>query len=327
MPRSDRLFALAYLLAGPKRHRLDELVSRLESTPRTIYRDLAALESRGFPIERVNGTYRLMDGAPPPALPLTARERFLLLLALGNPSVEHQPGLRGDLRRLRSKLAGQIGDGARVAVLTGPDRTGTISPEVFESIEQSIRESHSLSVLYTSLTTGTPQWRGVDPWVLFHRSEAWYLAGRCHLHDELRTFRLDRITGVLPIGTSFARPDDFDVNQWLARRWGIFDGDPVEAVVVFDTVVAPLIEHGLHHPGESKRRLEDGRIEYRVGISSLEELARWITGFGGKAIAVAPPALIARVREISSGALEVHRERKPARRSTGRTLPEERRRA
>src|SRR6266508_978425 len=107
MPRSDRLLALAYLLAGPKRHRLDELVTRLEATPRTIYRDLAALESRGFAIERVDGTYRLIDGMAR-ALPLTSRERVLLAVALDNPSLRRPPSLARDLRQLRLKLAGQI---------------------------------------------------------------------------------------------------------------------------------------------------------------------------------------------------------------------------
>lgn len=319
MSRADRLFGLVNLLSGVRRRTLAEIAETLSVSPRTIYRDLADLETRGVAIERVEGTYRLMDGATMRPLKLTPHERLLLDLMLENPAVAGQEAFRGDVQQLRLKLfaaSGGSGEELQAAILAGPDRSGPIARETFDELTGAIRDRRSLSILYASLSAAKPEWRGVDPWALFHRSEAWYLAGRCHVHDEPRTYRLDRIRGVLAIGRSFERPPEFDLEQWLDSRWGIFEGDATaESVILFDASLAPLIEYATHHPTETKRRLEDGSVEYRVRVGHLEELARWIAGFAGAARAVAPPELVAAVRTIAAGALDAHAERKPAKRS------------
>jgi hypothetical protein len=40
--------------------------------------------------------------------------------------------------------------------------------------------------------------------------------------------------------------------------------------------------------------------------SPLEEIARWIVGFGGNAVALAPPFLADRVLAIAAGAARAH---------------------
>jgi predicted DNA-binding transcriptional regulator YafY len=71
--------------------------------------------------------------------------------------------------------------------------------------------------------------------------------------------------------------------------------------------VAALVDHGLHHPGEQVANLVDGGVEYRVRLSHLEEIARWVVGFGGRAWAVEPAELVDRVRELAEDAAAGHR--------------------
>lgn len=307
MSRADRLLALVNLLSGARRRTLAEIAGELEMSARSVYRDLADLEARGIPIERVDGTYRLMEGARMRPLALTARERLLLSMVIENPAVLGQKAFAKDLRGLRNKLSAETTGDASVAALAGPDRSGPVAPEIAASIEDAIRRSHSLSIEYTSLSDGKTTWRGVDPWVIVHRSEAWYLVGRCHRHDQPRTFRLDRIAAVLPIGASFTRPADFDVDRWYGASWGV-EASPhaVDVHIVFDPSVAPLIEHGCHHPREEKQRRADGHLDYRVRVGPLDELARWIAGFAGAAVAMTPQDLVDRVRSIAAGAVAAH---------------------
>src|SRR5581483_7419582 len=139
-------------------------------------------------------------------------------------------------------------------------------------------------------------------------------------HQEPRTFRLDRVHDVLRIGSSFERPSDFDVDQWLSASWGVLQGDAVEeAVVIFEPSLVPLIEHARHHPSETKHRLDDGSLEYRVKVSRFEELARWIVGFGGAARAVAPAVLVEMVRRIATESAAAHTGRQRAAAMTRRT--------
>ncbi len=321
MPRADRLFALVQLLSGPVRRSLPELAQTLETSQRSIYRDLADLERRGVPIERSDGRYRLTDGSVVRSFALSDRERLLLTLALENPNLQRQDAFRSALRQLKTKLASNLRNmGGPVTMLAGPDRSGVVPPQIIETIESATRERHSISFLYTSLSRGKPEWRGIDPWVILHRSEAWYLIGRCHIHDEPRTFRLDRISQVLPIGQSFERPAEFDAERWFENSWGVYSSPEVHDVrILFDASVAPLIESAQHHPSEEKTRRDDGQLEYRARVGPLDELARWIVGFEGKAVAIAPEELVSRVRAIAAGAARVHQDVRP-KRAAARTV-------
>jgi predicted DNA-binding transcriptional regulator YafY len=314
LPRADRLFALVHLLSGSRRYGIAELAERLETTGRSIYRDLADLETRGFAIERAEGRYRLIDSSTVRRLPLTARERLLLAVALENPLFDRHPTMKAVRRQLAAKVGGDQ-ESRPPAVLAGPERGGAPDEAIVAAIEEAIEASHAITILYSSISSQQCAWRGIDPWVMLHRAAAWYLVGRCHIHDEPRTFRLDRITAVLPMGGSFVGPRDFDVNEWFANSWEVSaSSEAVDVRIVFESAVAPLIEHALHHPSEAKRRLSDGRLEYRVRIGPLDELARWIVGFGGQAIAVDPPELVEKVRAIAVEAAEAH-SRKRARRA------------
>ena len=149
-------------------------------------------------------------------------------------------------------------------------------------------------------------WRGVDPYKLFHREAAWYLIGRCHLHDEPRVFRLDRISDAAT-GDGRFEPPDFDLDAHLRHTWGVYRGRELHEVAIhFDAALAPLIEGGTHHPGERIEQLGNGGLEYRVTLSHLGEVARWIVSFGGQARAVAPPALVQIVADLGLLAYERH---------------------
>ena len=105
MPRADRLFALYQLLASPVARPLEWLAEQLETSPRSIYRDLADLEARGVAIERTGSRYRMVPGAGARSLPLTDAERALLAITLSNPSVSRNSAFAPQLAKLRIKLA------------------------------------------------------------------------------------------------------------------------------------------------------------------------------------------------------------------------------
>ncbi len=197
--------------------------------------------------------------------------------------------------------------GVSHVVLSELDRTGSIQPGVVESLERAMERAAPVEIDYASLRSGSRSRRGVDPWVMFHRAGAWYLVGRCHRHDEARLFRLDRIGAVREREGTFVRPAGFDLETFLGGAWSLHHGEARHEVVVrFDASLAPLIANARHHEGERVERLPGGELEYRVTLADLEEIARWIAGFGGKAAALGPPALVARMREIGEGLAEGH---------------------
>ncbi|MFN2240176.1 MAG: helix-turn-helix transcriptional regulator [Thermoanaerobaculia bacterium] len=310
MKKITRLLDMMALLEGRRSRPVRELAAHFETTERTIFRDLADLEELGFPLTSDEHGYRIMDGATMRPLHLDAGERALLRLLVENPSVRRPPALARRLEIVAAKLD-RIAppSGPSKLVLAGIDRSGPIQSGVIEAIEGAIDRSEAIEIDYASLRSAARSRRMVDPWAIFHRSEAWYFVGRCHRHDEARMFRLDRIAAVRASGARFERPADFDLESFLGGAWSLYHGhggEPREIVIRFDASLAPLIANARHHEGERVERLADGDLEYRVELRNLDEIARWIASFGGHAIATAPPELIAKVRELGEGILREH---------------------
>lgn len=309
MERAPRLLKLLQLLDCRTGRSRADLCGELEVSARSLYRDLATLESLGTAIEQTSGRYRLIESNR--SVVLSEQERATLQLMLSNPALRHDAGLRHQLDALAHKLRPAV-DGVPAAIaLADLERTGRLAAGVMKVIDDAIAKQQTLRLDYTSLSHKGRRARRADPYVVFHRGEAWYLAAHCHENRAPRMFRLDRIASATSTGDLFLRPEGFDVSVWLADAWSVWTGEETHDILIhFDRDVAPLIEHAAHHAGEVKLRRLDGRLEYRVTLAHLEEIARWIATFGGKARAIAPAELVERVREMAEAVAQVHQETK-----------------
>ena len=262
----------------------------------------------GVPVVHAADGYRLMEGSQVRPAMLSEQESAMLRLVLDNPVARRNPELRRRLDTLSQKLTASAGPGGgRPLHLAGSDRSGSLAPGVLSALETAIGKTSAVEIDYVSLTSGKRARRGVDPWAVFHRADAWYLIGRCHRHDAPRMFRVDRIARVHQRDERFEYPEDFNLARALRGAWSLYFGEPLQEVVIhFDRSLAPLIGNARHHDDEEVSRLPGGDLEYRVPLAHLDEIARWIVTFGGKARAVAPPALIEMVSDIARGAAQEH---------------------
>ena len=316
MRTTERLLEMIHLLGGGRVWSVREFAERFDVSDRTVFRDLGRLEDSRVPIIREDGGYRLIADARLRPLNLDHQERAMLALSLKNPSLRANDlhARRADL--VAAKLSAvSHGEGGGHSALGGPERSGPVARAVIETIETAIDDGRSIEMLYVSLSSGARH-RVVEPWKLIHRDGAWYLAARCREHGDLRFFRLDRIESATRGEVVADRPDDQQLDKALSRSWSIYQGDALfEIVIRVDPEIAPLIEHARHHAGETCESLESGELEYRVQLAHLDEIARWILGFGGRARAIAPEQLRERVRELAKGALEVHTKRRGPKRA------------
>lgn len=311
MSRASRLLDLIHLLSRSRSRTVRELADYFEVSTRTIFRDLAELERVHVPVVSDERGYRLMADATLRPLNLTTREWSILRLALDNPSLRQSSELARRLDLVASKLDAVRRTEVKVAraILADADRSGPMPAAAFAELERAMEEHRSVEIDYVSLRSGRRSWRGVDPWGVFHRGEAWYVVGRCHRADEPRTFRMDRIANLRQLDAHFKPPGEFRIEAFLRNAWSLFHGDEAREIVIhFDSSLAPLIGNARHHEGERMARLPGGAIEYRVMLAHVEEIARWVVTFGGLARAIQPPELVARVAELADGAAEAHRE-------------------
>lgn len=308
MERSIRLIEMAQLLGGRRSWRPAELARRFDISERTAYRDIQCLlRLESVPIAPdEHGGYRLKEPATLRWLALTATERATLKLLLVHPAFRKATKLTRKLEEKLDAATRLLEETPPALAFTGPERSGANAGELLPMLEEAVQKHNAVSLCYHSLWSGWQRWRDLDPYAVFHRDNVWYVVGHCHLRDDLRTFRLDRIVMARRLDRSF-EPRVFDLEVFLENAWGVYRSRTLHEVVIhFDVSMAPLIEHGGHHPEQRVSRLGNGSLEYRVTVSHLDDIARWVVGFAGAARVVAPDALVKRVTEIASGAWERH---------------------
>jgi len=312
--RSVRLLKLLCLLRGRKFRTVEELAGQFRTSERTIYRDLVDLEL-DWPLERgpEGRGVRLPPGAELPPVRLSVAETALLRAALDQPLLRRDRALAPIARSLAEKLERAVealeetSAGLKIAPV---DRSGPGAEQALAGLREAIAAGRAVEIVYESLSgrDRRPQPRGLDPWQVFHRGDAWYVVGFCRVHREARIFRLDRIRAVGMLGEPARAPEEgFDLEAFLEGSWAVFYGrGHHEIVLEFDAALRPLVANARHHEGESKRVRSDGTVEYRVTLNSLDEVARWLVGFGGGVRVVAPVELRRRVVALARATLQAN---------------------
>lgn len=124
--------------------------------------------------------------------------------------------------------------------------------------------------------------RTVDPWGLLLRDGFWYLIGHDHGRGERRTYRIDRIQGVIVEvnGSVFERPAGFDPRDAFPDDPKEIGADPTrpDAIVVVDARRAARAERQV---GSDRVRVrhDDGSIEVAVPCGNGPAFRSWLLGY------------------------------------------------
>ena len=110
MRRADRLFQIIQILRrGRGPHTADRIAEELETSKRTVYRDIASLLGQRVPIRGEAGVgYVLEDGFDLPPLALTPDEIEAAVLGAQWVAVHGDPVLARAAEDLRAKLLASV---------------------------------------------------------------------------------------------------------------------------------------------------------------------------------------------------------------------------
>jgi len=149
---------------------------------------------------------------------------------------------------------------------------------------------------YYSLGRDAETERSVDPYHLTFFNGGLYLAGYCHLRQDVRIFAVDRIRALTALSETFTLPPEFNAEAYWHGAWGIVRGDLVAVRAVFSCAVAPHVRGRLWHASQELHELPGGRLELRMTVADTLEVRRWLLGFGAEVEVLAPPALREAIR-------------------------------
>ena len=208
MRRADRLFQIVQHLRGGRLVTARMLGEWLEVSERTIYRDIADLQSTGVPIDGEAGVgYLMRSGYDLPPLMFTRDEIVALVAGARMVRAFGGAAMARSAEEALVKIAAVLPESekdriarteihAPLYVVSQPDR------EKIDIIERAIENRMVLTLDYQD-EAEKGSVRDVRPLGLWFWGKVWTLVAWCELREDFRAFRIDRIACLTQADRSF----------------------------------------------------------------------------------------------------------------------------
>lgn len=208
--RFDRILQMFFLLQSKAIVTVNELQSRFETSKRTIYRDLKALETAGVPISFHDGAgYSISEGYRIQPSRFTQEEVLSLLIAEKMMQQHQTKFIKEQFESVLIKVKSSLQLQQKLAMqhlddklLIGSDfESEDYLPDIINTLLSSISSHKIVKISYHKSSEKDSKVREIEPVGLFFERDFWYVLAFCLLRSDYRNFRLDRIrqAGILEI--------------------------------------------------------------------------------------------------------------------------------
>ncbi|WP_309630247.1 YafY family protein [Brevundimonas sp.] len=199
MRRADRLFQIVQLLRRSARPVTAESIAvELETSKRSVYRDIAALMAQRVPIRGEAGIgYVLDSGFDMPPLMLTSDEVEAAVLGAQWVAGRGDPALARAARDLIAKIASTVPERLRPVVLEpalGAPKSWNVLPERIDmaAMRGAIHAARKVALHYRDEKEVETR-RTIWPFQVAYRETTRIVVAWCETRDDFRMFRTDRV--------------------------------------------------------------------------------------------------------------------------------------
>lgn len=306
----ERLLTIDSLIRKPERQTAQKLADVLEISERTVREDIAFMRDRYHaPIEstKTKGYFYTDPDWRLPTIPLTKGELFAI--TLGARMLEAYAGstyameLRAAIARLAERLPEQewldLQQVADNRLIFGSGIEINLDLDIWQQLEDACRDSRQVWMRYYTASRDDFSERVLDPYLLhIYRGTNPYVIGWCNMRQAIRWFRVDRIQKLELLTTTFERQPNFNAQEHLDS---IFQhevgGQALQVRIWFDAKTAPYIRERKWHSTQELEHHEDGAVTLQMVVRGLNDLKRWVLGYGRGAIVEKPLELKKMVAE------------------------------
>ena len=296
----------------------NDISQELEVSAKTIQRDIEFMRSRlNLPIEYdqiKHGFYYTEEVASFPTIQITEGELFSLLIAQKAIASYQGTTFEGPLKQAFRKLADSLPESINIH-LDDWDRSiafhsasvPVVDLKQFNLLSQAVMKKEQLLIKYKKPNQKEASERQIDPIQIVHVSGEWYLLAWCYKRKKFITFLIQRIRSIKKTGRKCARHGDFSVEDHLRNSFGIYSGDQAFQITLkVDKSVADYFRERKWHSSQINKELSGGHLRVHYVLNSLEEIQRWILGWGGMVQALAPKQLVDSIHNAAQNLLKKH---------------------
>ena len=227
MPKNDNMLAILWMLNLGEKITARQISERLEIHIRSVYRYIDALCASGVPIISEaghNGGYSLLHNFIRAPLIFDIQEQKSLLHAsvfakeAGYPFSEALNSATSKLKmfsnREQEKILNRHLAGFEVVSRFSDPSVKTILME----LEGAVANEYSVDIEYCTSHEEHSKHRVVDPYGIVYWNNKWYTVAFCHLRNEIRSFRVDRIVNIISSQITFQRPKAFSAREFFTKN-------------------------------------------------------------------------------------------------------------
>jgi predicted DNA-binding transcriptional regulator YafY len=280
-----RVLAVLELLQSHGRLTGAELSRRLEVDIRTVRNYVQTLTDLGIPIKAERGrygAYRLRAGYKLPPLIFTEDESLALTLSLlmarKQGLAKTSPAVESVLAKVERVLPQATRDRIQAVEQTVMFESSTLpaapSTSAVTALSSAVQTGKSVRLQYCSARAEVTE-RLFDPYGLIYHTGFWYTIGYCHLRQEQRLFRLDRIQQIEGTSETFSPPINFDALEAVQRALA-----SVPRVWHIEVWLETTLEKAPQQTRLPKAFFEEGNggVLLRMDVEDLPWMARWLAG-------------------------------------------------
>ena len=304
---TTRVLAVLALLQTHGRMSGPELAARLEVNIRTLRRYIIMLQDLGIPIEAErgrNGAYVLSPGFKLPPMMFTNEEALALTVGLISARrlnlADTDRAIESAFAKLERVMPLELKSRVRALTETitldqNTGSSGSPNDTVLTTMSSAAQLQKRVHIHYQP-QQGDATERDFDPYGLTYYLSKWYVVGFCHLREDLRSFRLDRVQHVRELDTHFERPAGFDALAHMMKAVATLPRKhPFELLLKTDLETAQREVFDVLGVLEQDR---DG-ILMRGSVEDLDWLARQISIFSFDFVVREPMELKEELRKHS----------------------------
>jgi predicted DNA-binding transcriptional regulator YafY len=310
--------------ASPNGLTVAEIANREETGIRTIYRDLEALQSAGFPlytekVEQANrwtfiDTYKFKIPAPFTLTELMSLYFYKDLVRVFKGTPFHD-SIDSVFKKIQCTLPPQALsylDQVQSVFHVGikPYKDYARFRNILNQVNQAATECRRVEMVYHSLHRKEKTIRKVDPYKVWFYDGTIYLIGLCHLREEVRMFVLDRIKLLKVTDERFPLPKDFNLDDFMRHSFKVMHDELYTVKVRISPGWARWVGEKIWHESQKTSKLPDGSLEITFRVPGLDEIKGWVLSFGPECQVLEPSKLKQMVRvdlQKSLGQYAAHR--------------------
>ena len=296
----DRLVSIIMTLLNNERTGAQELADMFEVSPRTIYRDIDAINMAGIPVRSIPGVGGGFEIIPEYKIDKnvfsTADLSAILTGLSGLSDMVQDDELANVLAKIKSFIpAGKVKDmeikANQICIDFSPWSGNQNIRPYLQTIKAALEDSRLLSFVYIA-HHGNKTVRTVAPYQLVLKGGHWYLYGYCHSRSDYRLFRLSRMSDLLKKQETFV-PRDYP--QPILDFVNITETIQTEITIrIHRSVLDRVLEYCT-----CDRFLPDGDAHYIVHFPFVENEYYYdiLLGFGDKCECRAPSHIRAKMKQ------------------------------